>query len=97
MTDKYKIKPKNSIKILGTYITNNLTWDTEVGKLAANLHNRIYNIDKLKPYTEFKNRLNFMNAYVIGKLRYMLPIYMSATSNNIVKLQPGHNCISCSI
>ena len=27
-----------------------------------------------------------MNAFVIGKLRYMLPIYMNTTSDNITKL-----------
>ena len=40
------IKPVDTITILGTYLQNNLKWDTEVGKISANLHNRIYNIKK---------------------------------------------------
>ena len=69
--DKYIIKPSNNIKILGIILSNDATWDTEIGKLCATLHNRIHNINKLKKYTNFETRLNFINAFVIGKLRYM--------------------------
>ena len=37
--DKYFIKPSNIIKILGIHISNDLTWDREIGKLSTNLHN----------------------------------------------------------
>ena len=63
-----------------------MTHDTEIGRLTANLHNRIFNLSKLKEYTTFRTRLQFMNAFVVGKLRYMLPIYMNATTDNINKL-----------
>ena len=85
--DKYVIHPSNTVKILGIYITNKLTHDTEIGKLSANLHNRIHNLNKMREYTTFKMWLQFMNAFVIGKLRYMLPIYMNTTSDNVTKLQ----------
>ena len=49
--------------------------DSQVNKLASNLHNRINAINKIKPFTNFKSRLSFLNAYVIGKLNYMLPHY----------------------
>ena len=78
--DKYKIKPSNNIKILGIILSNDATWDTEIGKLCATLDNRIHNINKLKKYTNFKTRLDFINAFVIGKLRYMLPLYMNTTN-----------------
>ena len=84
--DKYVIKPSNTIKILGTYISNNLKLDTEIGKLCSQLHNRINNLNKVKQYTNFQSRLQFMNAFVIGKLRYMLLIYMGADTQNITKL-----------
>ena len=50
------------------------------------LHNRVYNINKLKQFTNFHTRLQFMNAYVIGKLRYMLPLYTQANNENINKI-----------
>ena len=81
--DKYHIKPSNNIKILGMYLSNDLSWDCQIGKLTANLHNRVFNINKLKKYTNFKTRLSFVNAYVIGKLRYMMPLYSNATCSNI--------------
>ena len=76
----------NTIKILGILFNNKLDWDNEIGALCANLHNRIYNIHKLNKYTNFKTRLSFLNAYVIGKLRYMLPMYIRASNDNLNKL-----------
>ena len=72
------VKPK--IKVLGIWFQNDLKMDAQVNKLASNLHNRINSITKIKKYTNFKTRLNFLNAYVIGKMNYMLPIY-----NNVLK------------
>ena len=49
--------------------------DSEINKLSSVLHNRINNIKSITKYTDFKSRLNFVNAFVLGKLNYMLPIY----------------------
>ena len=49
--------------------------DSEINKLSSVLHNRINNIKIITKYTDFKSRLNFVNAFVLGKLNYMLPIY----------------------
>ena len=73
--DNDKIKPKNVIKILGTYIKNDLKMDSEIGKLTGQLHNRISAIRTLTKFTDFKTRLKFLNANVIGKLNYALPLY----------------------
>ena len=40
----------------------------------------------MTPHTDFKTRLNLINAYIIGKLNYMLPIYSIADKSNISKL-----------
>ena len=69
------VKAKPKIKILGIWLQNNLKMDSQVNKLASNLHNRINAINKIKPFTNFKSRLSFLNAYVIGKFNYMLPLY----------------------
>ena len=78
---EYKIVQKKVIKILGTYIRRDLKLDSEIGKLVGQLHNRIYNIKLITKYTKFKTRLDFLNANVIGKLNYMLPLYMHASKD----------------
>ena len=53
---------------------------------CSNLHNRIYNIHKLNYLANFTTRLNFLNTYVIGKMKYIFPLYMGAGHHNINKL-----------
>ena len=36
------INQSKVLKILGTYISNDLSLDNEIGKLWATLHNRVY-------------------------------------------------------
>ena len=40
----------------------------------------------MTPHTDFKTRLNLINAYIIGKLNFMLPIYSIADKSNMNKL-----------
>ena len=58
---------KNSMKILGTMVQNDLGLDKEINKLSSTLHNRICNIKKVTKFTNFFTRLNFLNGYVMGK------------------------------
>ena len=81
-----KIIPKSSIKILGTYIDQNLKLDKEVSKLASQIHNRINNVRKLTKFTSFTSRLHLLNAFVIGKINYMIPIYSLCNSQNLNKI-----------
>ena len=81
-----KILPSNSIKILGVYIRSDLKLDTQIGKLCAELHNRIFNLKKLTCYTDFRTRNIFIKSYVMGKLMYAMPLYMSCNVANIEKL-----------
>ena len=86
LAGKDTIKNSNSIKILGTIIQNDLRLDKTINKLTSELHNRIHNIRTLTPYTNFNTRYKFLNAFVIGKLNYMVPIYSTATKDNLNKL-----------
>ena len=81
-----KIVPKNAIKILGTYIRNDTKLDAQIGKLSGQLHNKINEIKSLTKFTNFKTRLNFLNAHVIGKLMYAIPLYMHANKELLNKL-----------
>ena len=82
----YTIKNQFSIKILGTILQSDLKLDKTVNKVASELHNKIYNIRKLTPFTDFNTRQKFLNAYVFGKLNYLAPIYSIANKDNLTKL-----------
>ena len=84
--DKYVINRSNVIKILGTYVQSDLKFDKEISQLCSNLHNRVHNLRLIKQYTDFKTRLSFLNSFVIGKLNYMLPLYMNAPQFLVNKL-----------
>ena len=51
------------------------------------MHNRIFNIKKITPFTDFAARSKFSNGFVMGKINYLLPIYSIATQENLSKIQ----------
>ena len=55
----------------------------------ANLHNKIHNIKQIKAYTDFHTRLNFLNSFIIGKINYMLPLYLHTTKTQKDRLNKG--------
>ena len=81
LAGQFIIKTKKVIKILGIFIRKDLKMDTQVGNLCSELHNRINNIRNISKFTSFKIRLNFVNAFVLGKLIYALPLYMGLNLN----------------
>jgi len=87
MVDNHKINPLQSLKILGVIIQNNLKIDKEINKITGQLNNRIHTIRQITHYTTFKTRIQFLNAFVIGKLTYMISIYSLSTKTQINKLQ----------
>ena len=68
------------MKILGSYISHDLTNDREVSQIIPILDNRINQFERLKSYTNFETRLQFSNAYIIGRLVYMMPMYTNFTN-----------------
>ena len=74
------------IKILGFKINTTNSLDTQINDLAQKLNYRIHCLDKIKKYTTLKTRKNFYNVFVMGKLRYMAPIYLSAPAYLLKKL-----------
>ena len=82
----YLIKNRDSIKILGHIIQSNLKMCKTVNKLSSELHYKIHNIRKLTSVTDFNTRCKFLNAYIIGKINYLLPLFSFATQVNLRKL-----------
>ena len=69
------VRAQFKIKILGTWIQNDMRMDADINKLSSVLHNRINNIRKINKYTDFHSRLKFINGFVMGKMNYMIPMY----------------------
>ena len=75
------VRAQFKIKILGTWIQNDMKLDSDINKLSSTLHNRINIIKKINKYTDFNSRLNFINGFVMGKLNYMIPMYNKLYDN----------------
>ena len=73
--NKYKIIPKKFIKILGFYIRSDLKLTSQVGKVSSELHNRLHELSRVSQYLDFSTRLSFVNAYILGKIQYAMPLY----------------------
>ena len=82
----YKIKPSNTITILGVYLRSHLKLYTQINKLCANLHKRLHELRKLNKFTSFETILLFIKLFVIGKLVYAMPLYLNCSVNNIKTL-----------
>ena len=82
----YTIKPKKTIKNLGYILRDDLKPDSQIGTMCANLHNKIFELKKLTKFTNFKTRLNFVQAIVMGKINYLTPLFLNANKNQIDKI-----------
>ena len=73
----HQIKPVPSLKILGSFVSHDLSHEREISQLLPLLNHRINQFEKLKSFTDFHTRLQFSNSYIIGRLVYMMPTYTS--------------------
>ena len=77
----HEIKPVLSLKILGSYLSHDLSQEREVSQLLSTLNYRVNQFEQLKSYTDFHTRLQFSNSYIIGRLVYMMPTYTNLNNN----------------
>merc|ERR1712105_226449 len=80
------IHNKPTIKILGITLRNNLSMETQIGTLCANLHSRIHTIRQITTFTTFHTRLQLIKSIVIGKLTYALPTYTQITDKQNIRI-----------
>ena len=50
------------------------------------MNNRINQFEKLAKYTDFRTRLQFMNAFIQGRLSYMIATYTNLNEKQINKI-----------
>ena len=76
----------SQIRILGSLISSDNKLTSNINELISNLNFRLFNLTKIKKYTNYKSRLSYVNSFVIGKLNYMLPLLLSAPKDLVHKV-----------
>ena len=70
VTDTEEVKPKQTIKVLGWEMCENLTMDIHLNKVIGKVKNLMARAEEFKNYMTEKQRLRFANAYMVSSLRY---------------------------
>ena len=86
LADDHIIKNKPSIKILGVTLNNELQIGHHLNSILSQCYNRVHSIKSISKYTDVKTRLKFINAHMLSKLYYMLPLMSSANATQIQKV-----------
>ena len=81
VTKDFEIKPVPTLKVLGSFISQDLSQEREISQLIPQLNNRINDFEKLNQFTDFHRRLQFSNSYIIGRLIYMMPTYTNLSKS----------------
>ena len=102
----YTIKQDKYIKILGTWLQNNMSLDKQINYMVSKASNRIHQMRKINQYTNFQTRLSIINSIVIGIISYVLPLYFNCNAYQLKKLHKiqinacraviGNNCYKIS-
>ena len=77
---------EETIKIMGIQVNHDLNIDNHLNYITSKCYNVVHNIKKVTKYTDQGSRLRFINAHVLGKLGYMLPILSSANTRQMNKV-----------
>ncbi len=85
--EKFKIKNKKTIKILGTIVNNKLNWNTWINTRNNSLRNNIKRMVSIlknlatKIYKKFLRTIG--NAILMSKINYHIKAYGDTSRNNI--------------
>ena len=58
----------------------------EINQLFSKANYRLFECSKVKQFTNFQTRLQIVNAVVISKISYMLPLYSNCSRDQLNKL-----------
>ena len=72
---KAKIKEKNSEKLLGIEISNDLKWQHHLSKLEGQLNQRLYTLRRMEQVVPRSLLKNVADGIFMSKMRYGLAIF----------------------
>ena len=77
-----------SLMILGNIISDDLTWEEHICKLAIpSLSNRVRTLKNIAPYMDLKFWKNYLNAIFHGKLTFAINVWGGAGKTFLSKVQ----------
>jgi hypothetical protein len=89
--EQYIIKPSHVIKLLGYYLTNNLSHECHLisskDSMIKKLYGRINVLKRLAKYTDTNTRRTIANAIFNGTITYLMPLWGTTEETIIKKLQ----------
>ena len=98
MAGNYKITQKESVKILGYYLSLNLNHDIYINKVVSKINYRLHLQNKLYRYMDQKVRILVSNATIMSILYYIMPILINVSTKqlsiiNTIINKVARNCI----
>ena len=72
---KAKIKDKQHEKLLGMWVSNNLTWSHHLSKLEGQLNQRLFTLRRIEQVVPRSLLKNVADGIFVSKLRYGLAIF----------------------
>ena len=76
-------------KLLGVYIDNTLSWNTQIKKICSKLNSKIALLKRISYYLTYDMKLLFYNAYIMSTFDYCCTVWGNgkAIQNTICKTQ----------
>ena len=77
-------------KLLGIYLDQCLTWETQINQVCSKISSRLYNFSKIKKFLNLDCRKLFYNGYILPLIDYCCVVWGNCNEcdlNRILKLQ----------
>ena len=89
--EQHTIQRMTTVKYLGLYLDDKLTWTDHVTQTSKKLTRIISSFKIIKHFVPDKCKKQLFHAHINSRLKYGLEVYGHTTKNNIQKLQVLQN------
>ena len=80
------INPVPQIKLLGFYINERLSQDTNISLTIGVINSILNNIKPIEGYLTPETRTRVCSAFMLSRINYGLPQYLGETNNNLYRI-----------
>ena len=88
---KYQIKVREDLKILGVHIDSNMTWNTHLTKLRSKTIGIVKHMHRINKFLPLKAKLNLYNSLIASHFSYADVIWSGCSNSAKEKLQTVQN------
>ena len=79
---EFKIEQKESTKILGYIINNDLNHEKYINSIISRVNQRLQTFRIINNYMNLKVKIMVLSSLVISIIRYVLPLLINVNKNN---------------